>query len=164
MLLMPFSVRNSSRSMYCNWNRPPSHGNVRSHSNGPRKELLLWLEKLPVPAPLLSAISPLLQPLRRGQRPRESSLVSNLSLPFISQQSLTRWTAFTGSCRRVFKFAVELCPPPIKPPAWLLLPNCGLAPADGRSGGRICESGLVIIQRPPDLTSLTGRCLGGSML
>lgn len=81
MLLMPFSVRNSSRSMYCNWNRPPSHGNVRSHSNGPRKELLLWLEKLPVPAPLLSAISPLLQPLRRGQRPRESSLISNRSLP-----------------------------------------------------------------------------------
>lgn len=81
MLLIPFSVRNSSRSMYCNWNRPPSHGNVRSHSNGPRKELLLPLEKLPVPAPLLSAASPLLQPLRRGQRLRESSSISNLSLP-----------------------------------------------------------------------------------
>jgi len=33
---MPFSVRNSSRSMYCSWNRPPSHGRVRSHSRGPR--------------------------------------------------------------------------------------------------------------------------------
>lgn len=33
---MPFSVRNSSRSMYCSWNRPPSHGKVLSHSRGPR--------------------------------------------------------------------------------------------------------------------------------
>lgn len=151
MLLIPFSVRNSSRSMYCNWNSPPSHGNVRSHSNGPKKELLLLLEKLPVPAPLLSATSPLLQPLRRGQRPRESSSMSNLSLPFISLQSLTRWSPFTGSCRSDFKFAVEFkCPPLSETPAWLLLPNCGLAPAEGRSGGRSCESGLAIIQRPPD--------------
>lgn len=34
---IPFSVKNSSRSMYWSWNRPPSHGNERSHSNGPRK-------------------------------------------------------------------------------------------------------------------------------
>lgn len=149
MLLMPFSVRNSSRSMYCNWNRPPSHGNVRSHSNGPRKEPLLLLEKA-VPAPLLSEACPLLQPLRRGQRLRVSSSISNLTLPFISQQSLTRWSHFTGGCRSDFMFVVGLCPPPSDPPAWLLLPNCGLAPAVGRSGGRSCESCLDIIQRPPD--------------
>lgn len=34
---IPFSVRNSSRSMYCSWKRPPSHGRVLSHSSGPRK-------------------------------------------------------------------------------------------------------------------------------
>lgn len=33
---IPFSVKNSSRSMYCSWNRPPSQGSVRSHSSGPR--------------------------------------------------------------------------------------------------------------------------------
>ena len=33
---MPFSVRNSSRSMYCSWNRPPSQGRVRSHRRGPK--------------------------------------------------------------------------------------------------------------------------------
>ena len=31
-MAMPFSVRNSSRSMYCSWKRPPSlQGSVRSH-------------------------------------------------------------------------------------------------------------------------------------
>lgn len=34
---MPFSVRNSSRSMYWSWNKPPSHGSVLSQSSGPRK-------------------------------------------------------------------------------------------------------------------------------
>lgn len=34
---IPFSVRNSSRSMYWSWNKPPSHGRVLSQSKGPRK-------------------------------------------------------------------------------------------------------------------------------
>lgn len=34
---IPFSVRNSSRSMYWSWNKPPSQGRVLSHSMGPRK-------------------------------------------------------------------------------------------------------------------------------
>lgn len=46
---IPFSVKNSSRSMYCSWNRPPSHGNVRSQSNGPRKAD--WLVERTVPFP-----------------------------------------------------------------------------------------------------------------
>lgn len=34
---IPFSVKNSSRSMYWSWNKPPSHGRVLSHRSGPRK-------------------------------------------------------------------------------------------------------------------------------
>lgn len=77
---MPFSVRNSSRSMYCSWKRPPSAGRVRSHMSGPRKP---ELEKLPFPLLLLLSLPPLLllllplplPPLllRMEQRPRDSS-------------------------------------------------------------------------------------------
>lgn len=51
---MPFSVRNSSKSMYCSWKRPPSQGRVRSHNRGPRKadcEEGLRVQPLPPPAP-----------------------------------------------------------------------------------------------------------------
>ena len=34
---MPFSDRNSSRSMYSSWKVSPSYGSVLSHSVGPRK-------------------------------------------------------------------------------------------------------------------------------
>lgn len=79
MLPMPFSVRNSSRSMYCNWKRPPSTGSVRSHISGPRK---FELEKLPLlPSllvlPLLVLPPPLLL-LRMEQRPIESSSRSSV--------------------------------------------------------------------------------------
>lgn len=39
MLPIPFSVRNSSKSMYWSWKSPPSAGKVRSHMRGPRN----WL-------------------------------------------------------------------------------------------------------------------------
>lgn len=81
MLPMPFSVRNSSRSMYCSWKRPPSTGSVRSHISGPRK---FELEKLPLPLPsllvlpLLELPPPLLLLLRIEQRPIESSSRSSV--------------------------------------------------------------------------------------
>lgn len=34
---MPFSERNSSRSMYSNWKVSPSYGSVLSHNVGPKK-------------------------------------------------------------------------------------------------------------------------------
>lgn len=55
---IPFSVKNSSRSMYCSWNRPPSHGNVRSHSNGPRKADWLVERRVPFP-PFMPPTAPI---------------------------------------------------------------------------------------------------------
>ena len=59
---MPFSVRNSSRSMYCSWNRPPSpQGRVRSHRRGPKNADWEELRREPgppgVPGPLLTGSS-----------------------------------------------------------------------------------------------------------
>lgn len=53
---IPFSVKNSSRSMYCSWNRLPSHGRVRSHSNGPRKAD--WDEPRKAPPPPFTPPTP----------------------------------------------------------------------------------------------------------
>lgn len=43
---MPFSDRNSSRSMYSSWKLSASYGSVLSHSVGPRKADWGWLAAL----------------------------------------------------------------------------------------------------------------------
>lgn len=76
-LPIPFSVRNSSKSMYCSWKSPPSAGRVRSHR--PRN----WLKLPPFPAPPQPAPPVLLTiPLLflKEQTPKESSSRSSLSL------------------------------------------------------------------------------------
>lgn len=127
---IPFSVRNSSRSMYCSWNRPPSHGRVLSHSRGPRKADWELERKEPGAPP-----SPLGPPFT----PNESSSESRgLSLSFISLQSLIiLWSALIGSWSRDFRLVIEVrCPPWGPLPAGLLAPNWGLVAPAGRSGGR----------------------------
>lgn len=166
---MPFSVRNSSRSMYCSWKRPPSTGRVLSHKRGPRNAD--WLNPPPDPPPppplpqplLLLLLTPLL-PVRMLQPPfpppKESSSMSVmvLSLSLTSQQSLRiARSPFIGCCRRDFKLAMELrCPPLMEPPDWLQFPNCGLAPA-GRSGVRSWVSCLDIVGRTWLLIRILGR-------
>lgn len=78
MLPIPFSVRNSSKSMYWSWKRPPSAGRVRSHRRGPKN----WLKFPPPfpPQPLLLLLLPIPLPLLTGHTPKESSSRSNLSL------------------------------------------------------------------------------------
>ena len=91
---MPFSVRNSSRSMYCSWKSPPSTGSVRSHIIGPVK---VELEKLPLllllllPSPPLLLLLLLLPPLlllllRMEWRPVESS--SRSRMVFLSDERM----------------------------------------------------------------------------
>lgn len=77
-LPIPFSVRNSSKSMYCSWKRPPSAGTVRSHR--PRNWLKLppFPAPPPQPAPPLPPTAPLL--FLKEQTPNESSSRSSLSL------------------------------------------------------------------------------------
>lgn len=130
---IPFSVKNSSRSMYWSWNRPPSHGNERSHSNGPRK--VDWLVERMEPLPPFMTPTP----------PNESSSESKgLSLSFISQQSFALWSPLIGSWRRDFRLAMELFRwPLVVVPAGLEGPSCGLVPA-GRSGGNSWEIDLDI--------------------
>lgn len=141
---IPFSVKNSSRSMYCSWNKPPSHGRVLSQSSGPKKAD--WELGRIGPEPGVPPTPPGPPPLT----PEESSSESRgLSLSFISQQSLgLLWSALIGSCSKDFKLVIEVkCPLWGPVPAGLLAPNCGLVAPAGRSGGRSWVRGLDITSR-----------------
>lgn len=130
---IPFSVRNSSRSMYCSWNRPPSHGRVLSHSSGPRKADWELGRSAPEPGvPPAPAGPPALTPIDSSSESR------GLSLSFISQQSFVPlWSALIGSWSRDFRLVMEVrCPLWGPLPAGLLAPNWGLVAPAGRSGGR----------------------------
>lgn len=88
-LPMPFSVRNSSKSMYCSWKSPPSAGRVRSHR--PRN----WLKLPPFPPPpppppppqpVLPLLLTIPLPFLKEHTPKESSSRSSLSLSEESTQ------------------------------------------------------------------------------
>lgn len=130
---IPFSVRNSSRSMYCSWNKPPSTGRVLSHSSGPRNADWELCRNAPDPgAPPAPAGPPLLLLCE------SSSESTGLSLSFVSQQSfMALWSALIGSWSRDLRLVMVVrCPPWGALPAGLEAPNWGLVAPAGGSGGK----------------------------